>query len=133
MHLRLVRVMRRQGSDNRYFVQRIPADVRGRAVGMTLTVPVGGTPVPLRINESTASIRVSLRTGDHSEAKVRQAVIAAHVARVWESLRTEVRRLTQKEAVALAGESTGASRAPWKMNRARPRCGATSKKSTAMH
>lgn len=104
MILRLVRMMRRKGTDNRYFVQRIPADVKSRAVGMTLTLPVGNTPVPVPIKRNTAAIRVSLRTADATEAKVRQAAIAGHLARVWESLRSEVRHLTQKEAVALAGE-----------------------------
>jgi hypothetical protein len=31
--------MRRNDTLNRYFVQRIPADVKARAVGMTLRVP----------------------------------------------------------------------------------------------
>lgn len=64
MNMRLVRIMRRKGSDNRYFVQRIPADVRQRAVGMTLTVPVGEIPVPIKIKKGTAAIRVSLRTAE---------------------------------------------------------------------
>ncbi len=104
MNWRLVRVMRRKGSENRYFVQRIPSDVKARAVGMTLALPVGDVVVSLKIKEATSAIRVSLKTASAAEAKARQAVLAAHVERVWQSLRSDVRKLTLKEAVSLAGE-----------------------------
>jgi integrase len=96
--------MRRKESFNTYFVQRIPADVKARAAGCTLQIPVGNELLPVRVTARTASIRVSLRTNDPSEAKVRQATIAAHLESVWRSLREEPRALTHKQAVALAGE-----------------------------
>jgi hypothetical protein len=67
-------------------------------------IPVGDRLVPVTVTDRTAAIRVSLRTGDPSEAKVRQAAAAAHLERVWRSLREKPRTLTLKEAVALAGE-----------------------------
>jgi hypothetical protein len=47
-----------------------------------LQIPVGERLVPVKITDHTAAIRVSLRTGNPSEAKVRQAVAAAHLERV---------------------------------------------------
>jgi hypothetical protein len=96
--------MRRKESFKAYFVQRIPADVRSSAAGLTLMVPVGNTLVPVKIASKTPAIRLSLRTSDPSEAKVRQATVAAHLERIWRSLREKPRSLTLKEAVALAGE-----------------------------
>jgi hypothetical protein len=104
MLVRLVRPMKREGASNKYFVQRIPADVKASAVGLTLMVPVGETLMPVRITSRTPAVRLSLRTSDHSEAKVRQANVAAHLEQVWRSLRDKPRTLTMKEAVALAGE-----------------------------
>ncbi len=96
--------MRRGESFNAYFVQRIPADVKSSGAGTVLQIPVGDRLVPVKVTEHTTAIRVSLRTGDPSEAKVRQATVAAHLERVWRSLREKPRSLTLKEAVALAGE-----------------------------
>ena len=104
MILRLVRPMERPGSSKSYFMQRIPADVRARAIGMTLQVPVGGAVVPVKINSRTQAVRVSLRTRDAGETKTRQAEVAGYIERVWQSLRSDVRALTKKQAVALAGE-----------------------------
>jgi integrase len=103
MRLRLVRAMEEQGRQNR-FIQRIPADVRERAIGMTLRVPLAGEIVPFKVGATTQSIRLSLRTRDPGETKTRQAEVAAYVERVWQSLRADVSSLTKKQAVALAGE-----------------------------
>ena len=104
MLVRLVRPMVREGSSNKYFVQRIPADVKASAVGMTLMIPLGDTLVPVKVTSKTPMVRLSLRTADPSEAKVRQAIVAAYLERVWRGLREKPRRLTLKETVALAGE-----------------------------
>jgi hypothetical protein len=104
MLVRLVRPMKREGSSKKYFVQRIPSDVKAAAVGMTLTIPVGDTLVPIKITSKTTAVRLSLRTSDHSEAKVRQASVAAYLECIWRSLRGRPRSLTSKEAVALGGE-----------------------------
>jgi hypothetical protein len=102
--VRLIRPMRRRESFNAYFVQRIPADVKSSGAGTVLQIPVGDRLVPVKVTEHTTAIRVSLRTGDPSEAKVRQAAVAAHLERVWRSLQEKRRSLTLKEVVALAGE-----------------------------
>ena len=104
MLLRLVRPVKRMGSSNAYFVQRIPADILPRVIGETLSVPVGGAIVPVKIGAKTKAVRVSLRTHSPVEAKVRQAQVAAHVEHVWQTFRSDVRTLTKKQAVALAGE-----------------------------
>jgi hypothetical protein len=97
--------MRRKGTRNPQFVQRIPASLRDRMIGMRLSLPVGSTTVPIRITPSTHSIRVSLRTPDPIEAKNRQAGIAAYLARVFAALREErPLPLTHRQAVALSGE-----------------------------
>jgi hypothetical protein len=105
MHYRIVRPMPRKGTRNPQFVQRIPADLRAQMNGMRLNLPVGGETIPIRITPSTDSIRVSLRTADPTEAKNRQAGIAAYLARVFTALRGERPvPLTHRQAVALSGE-----------------------------
>ena len=104
MLVRLVRPMRRKGSSKAFFVQWIPAHVKASAVGITLTVPVGDALIPVKITSQTAAVRLSLRTTDPSETKIRQAAVAVHLERLWQSLRNKPRSLTFKEAVALAGE-----------------------------
>ncbi len=80
MLFRLVRPLKRPGSSISQFVQRIPADVRARATGVTLAIPVGHATVPLSIAARTESIRLSLRTREPSEAKIRQRRIR-HILR----------------------------------------------------
>ena len=41
MLFRLVRPLKRTGSRHRQFVRRIPSDVRSKAVGLKLSIPVG--------------------------------------------------------------------------------------------
>jgi hypothetical protein len=38
---RMVRPMRRDGLRNRYYVRRIPADARGKAIGLKLIISLG--------------------------------------------------------------------------------------------
>ena len=104
MLIRLVRPMKRKGVSQRYFVQRIHADVKSSAVGSKVLVPVDDVRIPVTITGKMAAVRVSLRTADASEAKVRQDTVAAHLERIWAALRTKPRTLTQKEATALSGE-----------------------------
>lgn len=105
MLYRLVRPMQRKGSSKHHFVQRIPADVKSRAAGLKLEVPVGEEIVPLIISPKAEAVRLSLRTSLPSEVKVRQAQVAAYLETVWRSLRTdEPVPLSHRQAVALAGE-----------------------------
>ena len=115
MLYRLVRPMRRKGSQNAYFEQRIPADVRERALGGKLDVPCGDTPVPITITDS-GKVRFSLRTAEPSEVKVRQAEAAAYLETVWRALREDVpfrlrtsRRSHSPESSTVHGQAEGST------------------------
>lgn len=104
MLYRLVRPVRRSGSRIPYFVQRIPADVKARAVGRKLDVPIGEETISVTITSKTSTVKVSLRTADPAEAKVRQAALVAHMETVWRAFREDAPiPLTHREATALAG------------------------------
>jgi integrase len=97
--------MRRDGSRNLLFVQRIPTDVREKAIGNPIAIPLGDGFVFLTPSESAQAVRFSLRTADPSEAKTRQALAAAYLETVWEALRNNApAHLTHRQATALAGE-----------------------------
>lgn len=105
MLFRLVRPVQRQGSRNRHYVRRIPADVIERAVGTRLNIPVGDITVPVTISAKMDSIRVSLRTNDPGEVKVRQAAVDAYLENVWKGLRADQPvSLTHRQVTALAGK-----------------------------
>ncbi|MCA1435613.1 tyrosine-type recombinase/integrase [Bradyrhizobium sp. BRP20] len=97
--------MRRDGSQNKWFAQRIPADVRRKAIGVELAIPLGNSFVFVTPSESTQAIRFSLRTADPSEAKTRNAIAAAYLEGVWQALRNDAPvHLSHRQATALAGE-----------------------------
>ncbi|MBZ9705695.1 site-specific integrase [Mesorhizobium sp. ESP7-2] len=105
MLYRLVRPVKRTGSSKQQFVQRIPADLRDRMVGMKLAVPIGGETAFVTITPKTESIRFSLKTGDPSAVKNRQADAAAYLEQIFRSLREDKPvALTHRQAVALSGE-----------------------------
>ncbi|CCV05877.1 hypothetical protein MESS2_1700004 [Mesorhizobium metallidurans STM 2683] len=86
MALRLVSPIKRKGSQNIQFVQRIPADLKGRAGGLKLAIPVGAETISFAISEKADALRVSYAS-DASVVKVRQGQVAAYVETVWRSLR----------------------------------------------
>lgn len=106
MLYRLVRSVKRRDSSLIQFTQRIPADVLPRAAGLRLSIPLGGGEFHhLTISPAMKAIRLSLRTRDPSEAKVRQATVAAFLETVWQGFRaTKPVSLTNRQAHALAGE-----------------------------
>src|SRR5579863_8708157 len=110
MLYRVVRPMRREGSRNIYFQQRIPADVRRLiADGVTLALPIGEVFAPITLSPATRSLKLSLRTSDPAEGKIRNAKLAAHLEAAWRGFRAGIRTdgavaLTNKQAVALAGQ-----------------------------
>jgi integrase len=105
MRFRLVRPMLRKGSSFPYFIQRIPADVKDQTLGLRLAVPIGDSTIPVTITERSAFVRLSLRTRDAGEAKVRQGQVAGLFENVWRALREDKPvRLTHRQATALAGE-----------------------------
>ncbi|PSO30908.1 recombinase XerD [Bradyrhizobium sp. MOS002] len=97
--------MRRDGSQNKWFAQRIPADVRRKVIGVELAIPLGDSFVFVTPSESTQAIRFSLRTADPSEAKTLNAIAAAYLEGVWQALRNDAPvHLSHRQATALAGE-----------------------------
>ena len=105
MLLRLVRPVKRTGTSFNQFKQRIPADIRGRAVGMALDVPLGSGSVHIAITAAMTTIRFSLRTRDPHETKIRQGIAAAYLETAWRALRQpDATVLTHKQAHALAGQ-----------------------------
>lgn len=105
MLFRLVRPVQRKGSRNRYYVRRIPADVRRKVAGLTLGVPVGEQTQAVTISPRAQSVRLSLRTDDPAEVKVRQAAVDAYLENVWRAHRDDNPvALTHRQATALAGE-----------------------------
>ncbi|MGY2902170.1 tyrosine-type recombinase/integrase [Bradyrhizobium sp. URHC0002] len=105
MLFRVVRPMRRDGSRFPFFAQRIPADVRDKAIGNPLAIPLGDGFVFVTPSEGAQAVRFSIRTAEPSEVKTRQALAAAYLETVWEALRNDApAHLTHRQATALAGE-----------------------------
>ena len=105
MLFRLVRPVKLTGSRHRYFVRRIPSDVKDKATGLKLAIPVGDQTQPVIITPRAQSIRLSLRTDDPTEVKVRLAAVDAYLENVWRALREDAPvSLTHRQATALAGE-----------------------------
>jgi len=111
--------MRRKGSRNVYFQQRIPADVRhrlatigGRRVlefrfGATGAVDGGdGKMVSVAVTGRSSSIKFSLHTPDPAEVKVRQAEAARQAELHWTALRQiNAVTLSHRQCVALSGKA----------------------------
>jgi integrase len=105
MLFRMVRPMRRDGSRNRYFVRRIPADVRAKIAGQKLTIPLGdGETRTITISPHAQSVRFSLGTDDPATVKARNASVDAHLEQVWRAFREDTPvKLSPEQAEALAG------------------------------
>lgn len=106
MLLRLVRPLKRSGSSIPQFVQRIPADVRPRAVGRRISVRLDETTtVAVRITERMQAVRFSLGSRNPAEAKIRQGRAAAQLEEIWRALRRDKPvMLSSRDAHALAGD-----------------------------
>jgi hypothetical protein len=89
MLFRLVRPVKRFGSSMSYYQQRIPADVRARAIGRKLAIPIGDQIHRFVVTAQAPSVRFSLRTRDPTETKIRQAKAAAYMEGVWRALRED--------------------------------------------
>jgi integrase len=105
MLFRLVRAVKRTGSRHRQFVRRIPSDVRSKVVGLKLAIPVGEQTQVVILSVRAQSVRLSLRTDDPAEVKIRLAAVDAYLENVWRALREDAPvSLTHRQATALAGE-----------------------------
>lgn len=105
MHFKLVRPVKRKGSTNHQFLQRIPADIKALAAGLKLHVPVDGETVLVKLSPKATSIRLSLRSSDPSTVKQRQAEVAAYLETVWQSLRGQSIALTPSRPLRLPASS----------------------------
>ena len=76
--------MKCTGSRN---VRRIPADVRSRATGLGLSIPVDDQTQSVIISPRAQPVRLSLRTDDPAEVKARLAVVDEYLENVWRALR----------------------------------------------
>lgn len=102
----LVRPVKRKGTLNHQFVQRIPADVKGRAAGLTLPIPVGDETVIVKLSPKAASVRLSLRSSHPSTVKQRHAQVAAHLETVWQGFRlSQPEVLSHRQIVALSRQA----------------------------
>jgi hypothetical protein len=79
--------------------QRVPQDLI-HLKGQNVTLPVGGISAAVKIG---AIVQISLRTKDTREAKERHSKADAALRKFWDSQRAGPIRLTQKQALALAG------------------------------
>jgi integrase len=105
MLFRLVRAVKRTGSRHRQFIRRIPSDVRSKVVGLKLAIPVGEQTQVVILSVRAQSVRLSLRTDDPAEVKIRLAAVEAYLENVWRALREDAPvSLTHRQATALAGE-----------------------------
>src|SRR5665213_2893483 len=105
MLFRLVRPVKRTGSRYRQFVRRIPSDVSSKAIGLKLSIPIGDQTQAVIISSRAQSVRLSLRTDDPAEVKVRSAQVDAYLENIWRALRDDAPvSLTHRQATALAGE-----------------------------
>lgn len=80
---------------------RAPSDVKSPARGRLVFVEIGGMSFQHRIG---AELKVSLRTKDPAEARVRSNLVETQFNVIWESFRHAPRKLSHKEIQALAGE-----------------------------
>jgi integrase len=95
--------MRVSGSANILFNERIPTDVKPQAAGRKLHIPVGAETVAYTVSPKAIAVRLSLRTADRREAKLRTAQVSAYLGGVWQALRDGAGvPLTHRQAVALA-------------------------------
>jgi hypothetical protein len=81
--------MKRKSSRSAYYVQRIPADIKGRVVGQRLAIPFGDSVTFVTPTARAQSITFSLGTDDPAQVKILQAAIAGHLEGVWQALRND--------------------------------------------
>jgi GH24 family phage-related lysozyme (muramidase) len=99
MNLRMAQPWRDPKSGVWHLRQRTPQDLL-RLKDEKVTLPVGDTFATVTIG---SVVQVSLRTKDNRQAKERHAVADAALRRFWEAERNGPVKLSQKQAVALAG------------------------------
>jgi len=84
-----------------YFRSRLPADVAESLAGRTFTLDVAGGATTIRLN---GWIKVSLRTKDHGEARLRHASVQAQIQSRWQAARNGTQSLTNRQVHEIAGD-----------------------------
>jgi integrase len=84
-----------------YFRSRLPADVAESLAGRSYTLDVAGGATTVRLN---GWIKVSLRTKDVREARLRHASVQAQIQSRWQAARNGTQALTHKQVLEIAGE-----------------------------
>jgi Domain of unknown function (DUF6538) len=84
-----------------YFRSRLPADLKKVVAGRSLTVDVEGAGSTVKLADT---LKISLRTKDEGEARLRHASVQAQVQQRWAAARTGATSLSNREILALAGE-----------------------------
>jgi integrase len=94
----------RKGSTYIQYDRRIPKTVLDRVRGQKLLIPVGEEAVEKRISETAFHIKLSLRTDDKAEGKLRHAQVDEYLERVYAGLLTDTQvKLNHRECFAVAG------------------------------
>lgn len=103
---RRVQLHRRKHTSVPQFALRIPQDIKSRMIGRTLAIPLSqDTTVKIDVTELTQSIRFSLRTYEHAEARRRKANASAYLDKYFAAIRSSPSvELTHRQTLALAGE-----------------------------
>jgi integrase len=83
-----------------YLRQRVPVDLKEKAQGKSVALPVDKALKSVTIGEG---VKVSLATKDPAEAKARYREADAALSKFWGALRNGPIRLTQKEVAERAG------------------------------
>jgi hypothetical protein len=84
-----------------YLRVRVPSDLRAKVKGQIISLPIGNKIVQAKAGEI---VKASLRTRDPREAKTRFSTALTALNDYWEAVRNGPQKLSQKDAVALAGE-----------------------------
>lgn len=108
MVLRMPRPIRRDDSAVLQLKMRVPADVRSKAAGARLLIPLpparpGEAEVTVTATVGKEFIKFSLRTHDPVLAKARHTAALSFVNAYWQNLRHGPRPLIKRERVMLAG------------------------------
>lgn len=86
-----------------YFLRiKVPADLRGRAKGRRVALPIGETTTTVTMGDV---VQVSLRTKDQREAKARYVPAHAELMASWDAIRRGPAKLTYRQVVSLAGDA----------------------------
>jgi integrase len=83
-----------------YYRGRVPADLKAQLAGKTVSIQVGDETSTVKISPI---IKISLRTRDVSEARVRHSSVQTQLQERWAAARKGTISLTHKQIVALAG------------------------------